>query len=1453
MSANAASGSLVKQALSEIRRLRQKLEAVEAAKHEPIAIVGAGLRFPGGAKDPEGYYQQLLDGLDAIGEIPPDRWAVERYLSDDRDQPGTMYTRYGGFLADVAGFDPEFFGIAPVEAATIDPQQRLLLEVTWEALEHAGIAPASLRGSRTGVFVGIAAGDYGRLALADPAQVDEYASVGTAFSVAAGRLSYVLGLHGPSIAIDTACSASLVALHVACQSLRSGESELAVVGGVNLILSPEVTVNFCRAGMLAADGRCKTFDAAADGYVRSEGCGAVVLKRLSHAQRDGDRILAVVRGSAVNQDGRSSGLTAPNGPAQEAVIRAALEDAGVRPEQIGYVEAHGTGTSLGDPIELQALGRVFGEAFTPERPLLVGSVKTNVGHLEAAAGVAGLLKVIQSLRHGSIPAHLHLQEPNPHVAWSALPLAVPTRATPFPVIDGKRRAGISSFGFSGTNVHVVLEEAPAEAPDIAAQDMAETADRPLHVLALSASRADALRALAEQYAARLDHATEPFADLCHTANAGRSHFRHRVAVMADGATQAASALRSWLGGASTEDVYAGEAPEGERPGTAFLLGGASLDAGDVAVLRAAAPVFAAALDACAEAVSDTLNVPLIDVLQSLAADRPKCEDNADVAAATFVVRYALVQLWRSWGFSPDVFIADRCGEAVVAAATGALDLPGALRLVTLRAQWLQARDSGDRAHAARDEVEALLRDAGPLEPPVRTLSLPQGDAVTAVEWSNPAHWLSAARAGDPGEILARVRDEQVAWLIDVDAGAMRDAEEGGSNARAPMGDGAPWTVLLDSLARSYTSGAAVDWQGVDRGHRRRRMDLPTYPFQRRRFWLSRQAPPSVVAAAPFDAQAAWTAVARATAERAAVAPLDLNVSSYTAKWAVLAELTRELGRDVLARLGVFAHADEIRDAEAVCDGFGVPATYHRIVDRWLQALAADGTLQRTAVGYRAAQPLSQPDLAELWARVDAALADNRPLLDYLHNCATLLPEVVVGRTNPLETLFPDGSFEMASALYDRSAMMRYVNGIAAAALDAYVTRLPTSAAVRVLEAGAGTGGTTASLLPVLPRDRTTYDYTDVTDVFLEHGAERFGAFPGLRTRRFDLERPAGEQDVEAGVYDVIVAANAVHAVRDVRASLAQLYTLLAPGGLLLLVESTEHLAWHDFSTGLIEGWQHFTDDLRQDTPLLPATRWVELLRAAGFHEAVAAPGPDSAADIMKQHVLVAQKPGSAIPAGAAATTVQAMASDAAQAPPSGQAGQPALCPASVQAAASTTTAAPVDAVAHIPMSGSTPADTSSPAHSDFVVRLTEAVEAEREAIAVDAVRDCVSEILHADPAHPPGRDARLMELGVDSLMAVRLRNLLHRKLGLPKKLPATLIFDYPTIGRIAQLIVERTLRADGNGSAGEAASRTAAASNGTRNGGETAAGAKRREAEVAAMSDAEVEAMLERLETDGLA
>ena len=679
--------SALKRAYLKLEELQARLDAAEQAQQEPLAIIGMACRFPGDADDTEAFWRLLSEGRDAVGEVPAERWDVDAYFDPDSNQPGKMYVRRGAFLRRVDEFDPQFFGISPREAVKMDPQQRLLLEVCWEALENAGVAPDRLTGSRTGVFVGMCKSDYRQiLARAeDPNRYDTYYASGTASSIASGRLSYILGLQGPSITIDTACSSSLVAVHLACQSLRAGETAMALAAGVNLILSPENTIAYCKSSMMAADGRCKTFDAAADGFVQGEGCGVVVLKRLSAAVAAGDRVLAVIRGSAVNQDGPSSGLTAPHGPSQEAVIREALASGGVKPSEVQYVEAHGTGTSLGDPIELQALAAALSEGRSPQDPLLIGSVKTNVGHLEAAAGIAGLIKVALALQYKEIPAHLHFKTPNPYVPWSELPIKVAIEHRFWPAGKGKRIAGLSSFGFSGTNAHVVVEEAPALGPNQA------TIDRPLHLLALSAKSEAALKSLAGKYAEFLaEHPSISVSDFCFTANSGRAHFAQRLALTVESAEQLGEKLSVYAAGQASSEMLTGRTESTDRPKIAFLFTGQGSQYKDMGrQVYQTEPTFRETLERCDELLRPYLPRSLLSLLYDDTVDPALLNETAHTQPALFSLEYALAKMWISWGVVPQAVLGHSLGEYVAACVAGVFALEDAIRLVAERGRLMQ--------------------------------------------------------------------------------------------------------------------------------------------------------------------------------------------------------------------------------------------------------------------------------------------------------------------------------------------------------------------------------------------------------------------------------------------------------------------------------------------------------------------------------------------------------------------------------------------------------------------------------------------------------------------------------------------------------------------------------------------------------------------------------------------
>ncbi|MEI7601637.1 MAG: beta-ketoacyl synthase N-terminal-like domain-containing protein, partial [Aestuariivirga sp.] len=622
-------------------RPARKYGPTQGSEDDRVAIVGMACRFPGAARSAEAFWSLLSGGRSGIGDVLG-RWRVS--AADEGDAAVRGSVERGGFIEEIDRFDAGFFQIAPVEASKMDPQQRLVLEASWAALEDAGLDPRQLAGTTAGVFLGISTSDYAQiLAQLGPGEADLYTGIGSAQSVAAGRVSYVLGLQGPAVAVDTACSSSLVALHQAATALVRGEVDLALTGGVNAILTPDLSLAFARARMLSPDGLCKTFDASADGYVRGEGCGIVVLKRLSDAERDGDRILAVIRGSAVNQDGASAGLTVPNGPAQQRVIGEALERAGVLPHEVDYLEAHGTGTALGDPIEVRAAAAAYGVGRDASHPLLIGSVKTNIGHLEAAAGIAGLIKAVLSLQHGVIPKHLNFVTPSPRIDWSGLPVKVTSEATPLPAGLGRPwRIGVSSFGFSGTNAHVVLESygpravagGEVQPGGMPAGEMAAVASpRRVRVVALSGKTSGALSTLGQRWGQWLlgrqgdalaeTKLRELLSDAAFTAGVGRSHFNHRAAIAFTGPDELASGLAALVGAdevACAEGRVAGVQTGVRNPSAGvarigFLFTGqGSQWAGMGATLYESEPVFRSVLDRCEAVVLNLRGVSLLDVM-----------------------------------------------------------------------------------------------------------------------------------------------------------------------------------------------------------------------------------------------------------------------------------------------------------------------------------------------------------------------------------------------------------------------------------------------------------------------------------------------------------------------------------------------------------------------------------------------------------------------------------------------------------------------------------------------------------------------------------------------------------------------------------------------------------------------------------------------------------------------
>jgi acyl transferase domain-containing protein/acyl carrier protein len=928
---------------------------------EPIAIIGMGCRFPGGANSPEAFWQLLRSGDDAIREIPAGRWDVDAFFDPDRTAEGKMYTRKGGFLEHIAAFDAQFFGISPHEARRMDPQQRLLLEVAWEALEDAGQSLSKIGGSSTGVFIGMMSNaEYSQLQAkvgyetGDTSYLDDpYFGTGSASSIAAGRLAYLFALQGPAMTIDTACSSSLVAVHLACQSLRNAECKLALAGGVNAMLLPEHMVNACKMGMLAADGHCKTFDTDADGFALGEGCGIIVLKRLNDAQADGDNILAIIRGSAVNQDGRSNGITAPNKLAQEAVIRKALASAGMEPRRVSYIEAHGSGTALGDPIEIDALSAALAEGHSQDAPVYVGTVKTNIGHLAGAAGIAGLMKTVLALQHRAIPPHLNLKTPNPHIRWEEKPVQIPATLLPWPSQEQTRIAGVSSFGWSGTNAHVVLEEAIPTTPI--------SPSRPHKLLLLSAKTIEALdKATSNLQAYLRDHNDEQLADIAYTTALGRTAFQQRRFVVCRDFQDAITILETPDG----QRIQTGSAQS--NPGKiAFMFSGVGEQyVGMTAELYEQEATFRETIDRCAAILEPLLGLDLRELIyikpeqdhthlngfsnghstsqgtydlqvllrrhgsnghstptgqsshiESTPIDRVKQTRYAQ--PLMFVIEYALAHLLMQWGVRPQAMIGYSLGEFVAACIAGVLSLQDALMLVARRAQLIDELPKGAMLAVALSEpdISPYLDEqvclaainapttcvlAGPPEPlhQLEQRLSRQGIAARRVETSHAFHssmlqplqeeltrlarqaqlhepqipyvsnvtgtWITPEQATDPGywaqhmcqtvrfsDGIAQLLQQQELVLVEIGVGSalgsfVKQQVVASSSERMPqIVSTLPATydrqseqaLLLTTLGKLWLTGVTIDWHGFYAGESRHRLALPTYPFERQRYWI----------------------------------------------------------------------------------------------------------------------------------------------------------------------------------------------------------------------------------------------------------------------------------------------------------------------------------------------------------------------------------------------------------------------------------------------------------------------------------------------------------------------------------------------------------------------------------------------------------------------------------------
>ena len=1291
------------------------------ASHD-IAIIGMAGRFPG-APDLEAFWHNLREGVESITFFSDEELISAGIDTATLNHP--HYVKANGVLSDVEWFDAAFFDFNPKDAEVTDPQHRLFLECAVEALDNAGIAPDTDEYS-VGVYAGVGMNTYLFNNLSQ--NLDQLSeSVGTYQLLIENdkdflptRTSYKLNLKGPSVNIQTACSTSLVAVHLACRSLLDGECDVALAGGIAIHVPQQVGYWYQEGMISSPDGHCRAFDAQAQGTVGGSGVGIVVLKRLDEAIADGDNIQAVIKGSAINNDGSLKvGYTAPSVEGQAAVISKAQANAGIEAESLSYIEAHGTGTALGDPIEIAALTKAFQASTQKKAFCAIGSVKTNIGHTDAASGVAGLIKTVQALKHRLLPPSLHFEQPNPQIDFANSPFYVNTTLSEWQPIDGMpRRAAVSSFGIGGTNAHVILEESPTVEPS--------GESRPWQLLLLSAKTDSALDLITANLAAYIEqHPEKKLADVAYTLSTGRKAFKHRRMLVCQNAEQATTALRTL----DPSCVLTHFQEPQNRP-IVFMFSGQGAQYVNMGwELYQTEPIFQEQVDKCSEYLKPFLGRDLRLVLYPellyspfskgviQTAERAISEQEATellthtaiAQPALFVIEYALAQLWMAWGVHPEAMIGHSIGEYVAACLSEVFSLEEALSLVALRGKMMQEMPDGAMLSVplAEKEVQPLLSKglslaavntpsvcvvSGPTEaiavlqtqlteqnvacrrlhtshafhsdmmtpllgrfteqvkqvelcvPKIPYLSNLTGTWITDKEATNPNYWGRHLRytvlfaeglqhlLQEPARILIEIGPGRTLTTLARQHADCKAEQVVLSSLRHPEQDNlSDVAFLLNSLGQFWMAGGQVNWLRFYKPERRRRVALPSYPFERQRYWIE----PPKQAKAPLPL---LQSVVEAAQQQAQQGLSTLDNPIFLEKKSSLERLCVAYMGKALTDLGAFNTPDEKYALEPLFKQFNVQPRYQQLLARWMSVLVEQGQLQQVGENFTHLERITTEAFQALVEDAQRKWADEPHWVERVQRCGDKLAAFLTGESQATEVLFDQETRASTTdeseitALVQESPLMQYYNRIMQTTVQQVVTLLPPSIKLNMLEMGGGSGYATSVILPVLPAQQTRYTFTDISRLLVELAKQKFSPYPFVEYGVLDIEQSPQQQGYEPHRFDMVVAVNMLHVTRNIAETLAHVRSLLAPNGLLLIWEVTQPQLDFDITDGLLmkpveEG------DRNQGNPFLSQEQWHQALLAQGFVEVAAFPKTD----VIGHHILVAQADASGAPAQAAFT------------------------------------------------------------------------------------------------------------------------------------------------------------------------------------------------------------------------